>query len=514
MVASLTSTPLNGPLPWDEAARLRALASYDILDTPREVDFDDIATLAAAALAAPIAVVNLIADGRQWFKAEVGIGARELPLDVSICAHALLHSELMVVPDTRNDPRFSANPLVVADQGLRFYAGALLVTPDGLPLGTVCVLDTVARPEGITDVQRLTLMVLARQVMTQLELRRVLIEQRRNEKELRESETRARLALDAADLGTWEAIPSSGMMFGDPQTRRLIAHDGNASLTYDQHLRQIHADDRERVATTVSEVVGGGEGSRLDIEYRVTLPDAGARWLRSRAQLVKRPGEQHRVIGTVRDVTAEKAAEEHRKLLNNELQHRVKNTLSVVQGIVSLSLRTATTPADAAEAITSRLYTLAQAHDLLTQTSWTAAPLSAVIDSAVLAHLADGKRLTISGPNIDLNARAALALSMALHELFTNALKYGALSNDTGTIALNWSIGAPVDGAQRFDIVWEERDGPTVTAPIKKGFGSRLIGGSLATDLGGRGVVEYASQGVRWTLSTTVEAITDRNVAK
>ena len=247
MTVSLTSIVMNDPLPWDEAARLSALESYDILDTPREADFDDVALLAAAALEAPIGVVNLIADGRQWFKAEVGIGARELPLDISICAHALLQSELMVVPDTTDDPRFSCNPLVTADEGLRFYAGALLVTPDGLPLGTVCVLDRVARPEGITDVQRLTLTVLARQVMTQLELRRVLVQQRLKEKELRESETRGRLALDAADLGTWEAVPSSGMMFGDIRTRELIGHDGNASLSYDQHLLKIHADDRERV---------------------------------------------------------------------------------------------------------------------------------------------------------------------------------------------------------------------------------------------------------------------------
>ncbi len=156
----------------DEPARLAALERYCILDTPREPDFDDIARLVADTFQAPIAVVNLIASDRQWFKAEIGIGVRELPLDVSICAHALLQDTLMVVPDTRQDDRFVCNPLVTDENGLRFYAGALLRTPEGLAIGTVCVLDTNPRPDGITDHQRLTLEVLARQVMAQLELRR------------------------------------------------------------------------------------------------------------------------------------------------------------------------------------------------------------------------------------------------------------------------------------------------------------------------------------------------------
>ena len=161
---------------WDELDRLAALERYGILDTPREPQFDDIVRLASDIFDAPIAVVNLIASGRQWFKAEVGIGADELPLDVSICAHAILQPGIFVVPDTTADARFASNPLVVGEPGLRFYAGALLETPEGLPLGTVCVLDTKPRPQGITDRERLTLQVLANQVMSQLELRRAIAE--------------------------------------------------------------------------------------------------------------------------------------------------------------------------------------------------------------------------------------------------------------------------------------------------------------------------------------------------
>ena len=115
----------EGPA-WSEADRLAALESYAILDTPLEPLFDDLVELAADVCEAPIAVINFIADGRQWFKAEKGIGARELPLDVSICRFAIQQSGMFVVPDLSQDPRFKANPLVMEPGGLRFYAGALL----------------------------------------------------------------------------------------------------------------------------------------------------------------------------------------------------------------------------------------------------------------------------------------------------------------------------------------------------------------------------------------------------
>lgn len=163
---------LCAPTPVNEQARLTALRSYGILDTGSEGAFDDIAKIAAYVCKAPIAVVNFIDAERQWFKSEIGLGVRETPLSPSICAHAILQTELFVVTDTTVDDRFRFNPLVTGDPGLRFYAGAPLLTSDGLPIGTVCVLDYVAR--DIDDDQRSTLKSLARQVMAQLELRRTL----------------------------------------------------------------------------------------------------------------------------------------------------------------------------------------------------------------------------------------------------------------------------------------------------------------------------------------------------
>ena len=184
-------TGQNEQRPWTEAERLAALDGYAILDTPPEQDFDDLVRLAAELLEAPMAAVNLIAESRQWFKAEVGLGVREMPLDDSICSRMLLQRGELVVPDLREDPRFNCNPLITSEPGLRFYAGELLETPEGLPLGTLCVLDTKPRPEGLTARQRFVLRTLARQVMSQLTLRLSLARQAR-------SETLRRQVLDSA----------------------------------------------------------------------------------------------------------------------------------------------------------------------------------------------------------------------------------------------------------------------------------------------------------------------------
>jgi two-component sensor histidine kinase len=154
-----------------EQYRLAALRGYGILDTPREEDFDEVVKVASAICDAPISVINLIDHGRQWFKAEVGLGVRETPLESSICAHAILQPGLFVVPDTTLDRRFSDNALVTRDPHLRFYAGALLQTPEGFPLGTVCVLDY--KPRELDEKQKAFLRLMANQVMKLIELRRI-----------------------------------------------------------------------------------------------------------------------------------------------------------------------------------------------------------------------------------------------------------------------------------------------------------------------------------------------------
>jgi GAF domain-containing protein len=161
---------MTAPVPNHERKRLEVLWEYEVLDTVPEAVFDDLTELAADICEAPIALISLVDEDRQWFKSKVGVTLNETTRDMSFCSHAIQQTDLFIVPDATKDERFKHNPLVVAEPNIRFYAGAPLVTPDGHTLGTLCVLDKV--PRKLRPQQKQALRVLAHHVVSQLELRR------------------------------------------------------------------------------------------------------------------------------------------------------------------------------------------------------------------------------------------------------------------------------------------------------------------------------------------------------
>jgi len=161
---------MTAPVSKKEKKRLKVLWQYDVLDTVPEVVFDDLTELAARICEAPIALITLVDEDRQWFKSKVGVTINETSRDISFCAHAINQPELFIVADATRDERFADNPLVTSEPKLRFYAGAPLVTPDGYALGTLCVIDKV--PRELRPEQQQALRILARHVVSQLEMRR------------------------------------------------------------------------------------------------------------------------------------------------------------------------------------------------------------------------------------------------------------------------------------------------------------------------------------------------------
>ncbi|WP_438751894.1 sensor histidine kinase [Pararhizobium sp. O133] len=212
------------------------------------------------------------------------------------------------------------------------------------------------------------------------------------------------------------------------------------------------------------------------------------------------------------DVSERVRAEHHQKLLINELNHRVKNTLASVQSIVVQTLRGKQSNDEASADISGRILALSRAHDVLTNENWDGADLIDVVNASIEAFAGpDRNRFSISGPAIRLGPRAALSLSLALHELSTNTAKYGALSNEAGSVAITWEVREGENG-RMFTLVWREQGGPPAPASPRQGFGSKLILRVLPTELGGTASIDYAEAGLVFTLQTSVDALDEGRV--
>jgi two-component sensor histidine kinase len=362
---------------WTESDRLAALRSYRVLDTPPEPAFDALVQLAARACQTPMGLISLIDERRQWFKAEVGLGARETPLDRSICLSAMLQPGLTVVPDLMKDPRFARNPLVTGEPHLRFYAGAVLRTRDGVPLGALCVLDRV--PRDLSEDQTFTLETLAQQVMSQLELRREIAERD-------------------------EALEAS-----------------------------------------------------------------------------------HRI-------------EQRQALLVRELHHRVKNTLAAVQALVGATGRSTGSFDEFYRSFSKRIASLAKTHNLLTEDYWQTAPLREIALNE-LKPFAESRqpRFILLGPPVELAADLAVPVGMALHELTTNAVRYGALSVPAGYVEVRWNV-TETEGVRKLHLAWREFGGPPVSKPQRQGFGSTLLQRVLPMQCNAKVEIEYAREGMRFRM--------------
>jgi PAS domain S-box-containing protein len=319
------------------------------------------------------------------------------------------------------------------------------------------------------------------------------------EEGLRDSEARLRVALEAGRMAVWDYDVAGDRVAPSAELNAMLGFAADARPGVEELRAGFFPGERERMKQIGRAAWERGERF-FEAEFQYRRPDGAEPWFLLRAEIKTNPlGVPDRVLGVLLDISERKRAEERQQLLVNELNHRVKNTLATVQSIASQTLRNAATPEDAQDAIESRLIALSRAHDVLTRENWEGASLYEVVAQALEPYSDRAEdRLHLSGAHVRLAPRTALALAMAVQELATNAVKYGALSNPEGSIAISWRVapGAPA----MLHLRWEESGGPPVEPPARRGFGSRLIERSLAHELEGSVRIDFARTGVVCTV--------------
>ena len=298
--------------------------------------------------------------------------------------------------------------------------------------------------------------------------------------------------------------PGHPIIFANDAFLALTGYARDEVLGQDFNFLMERGADAAALEKIVSEFKGDSEGG-TEIQYR--RKDGSTFW----AVLFISPvrdenGEIVQYFASFVDVTRHKEEQTESKMLIDELNHRVKNTLATVQSMVWQALRTRSDPKVMREAIETRLFALSRSHDLLSRENWESAGLADVINDALEPFgTADGRaeRVTIKGENIRFPPRAALALGIAFNELATNAVKYGAFSNATGSVDIEWKIEPRADG-RRLMLQWREKGGPPVAPPLRRGFGSRVIERGMAHELEGDVHLDYRKEGLVCTMDIPV----------
>jgi PAS domain S-box-containing protein len=321
---------------------------------------------------------------------------------------------------------------------------------------------------------------------------------------LEAEQNRIALAVEATGLGLWDFDPRTGALHWDEAVKAAYGLPPEAPIDYPTYLGRIHPDDRDFVVAVYRKAMTGGE-SGYRMEHRTLAEDGTLRWVFGCARILRDgSGEPTRLFGSILDITERKRAEEHLKLMVHELNHRVKNSMSVVQAIAARTLRNSPGPAEAGENLSARLLALARTHDLLTAESWAGASLGEVVSRSLSAIGAEPPRLTAHGPAVRLHSSAALTLALVFHELGTNAVKYGALSAERAQVEVAWSVDPDAD---RLHLSWSEHGGPPAKTPSRRGFGSQMIERGLAVEFGAEVRVEYRPEGLRCTIEGALDRL-------
>ena len=304
-------------------------------------------------------------------------------------------------------------------------------------------------------------------------------------------------ALDAGGVGYWELTLPDNVLYASPQAKALFGRGPEESFTHAEFVEALTEEARARRESLLSRTFEAGRD--LDAEYR--LRGDPPRWINIRARVVRDGfGRPRRMLGVALDVTERQLAfqqvqesERKQRLLIDELNHRVKNTLATVQSIASQTARRAGDVESFSRTFEARLIALSRTHNALTQGGWERAGLKGLLQAELKPYARE--QIALEGEEVQLDSRQALGLGMVFHEMATNAAKYGALSKPEGCVRVAWRVEPEADG-RTLRLEWSESRGPAVRAPTRKGFGSRLIRGTVEQELGGEARFDYAKTGL------------------
>lgn len=332
--------------------------------------------------------------------------------------------------------------------------------------------------------------------------------ERKHAEELRLNEERLRLAQEAAGIGAFEIDRENNTIEATPQFLKLLGIHKKVELTLNDFC-SILVENQSMIARLMVEVKHD-ESLIVHLEFQIKRVNDGAiRWMGYWAEAAPEDtgsNMKHRILGVLQDITERHEAQEKQALLSGELAHRVKNILAIVQSIANQTLSNASSLKIGAHDFSVRLKALAKAQDILTHGAAKSADLKQIIENSLDIHTNIQKRFTMVGKKISLSPQAALSMALALHELSTNAVKYGALSNETGQVNISWSINK-----KQFHFNWHEQGGPKVIKPSRKGFGSKLIERLLPASFNGQATLNYLPTGVSFDL---IAPYTEENFPK
>lgn len=328
--------------------------------------------------------------------------------------------------------------------------------------------------------------------------------QKQSEDLLLENEARLNLALDAGNMAVWEVDVDQGTVAHSPKLNQLCGFPPDSQPTVAEFQAMYAPGELDRIQQLAADLEARGE-TRMETDLRLLWPDGTPKWVSLRAQRAPTSAGSNRVIGILYDITAEKHAAERTELIARELRHRLKNSLSVIQSIAAQSMRGHSDPETGLVAFNGRLRALAEAAGSTSEADWQNTSIVELVRKILAPYQTDDTagRIHLDGIDVALPATFASAMALALHELATNAAKYGALLVPTGKVALSWKC----DSDRRMELIWVETGGPEVRPPTRQGFGTRMIERALFASFDGLCRITYDRSGIVCRIVATLPPV-------